>query len=264
MKISIITVSYNAVKTIEQTIRSVVEQDYADKEYIIIDGGSTDGTKEIIEKYKPYLAFYVSEPDNGMYDALVKGFNHATGDVYAYINADDFYQPHAFSTVMEVLEKRQDVKWVTGINATYNLHNQITDVVIPYKYSSDLIKKGLYNGKWLPFIQQESTFWRKELMQYIDYNYFSKLHLAGDYYLWYCFSSYANLDIISCILSGFRICKGQLSENLDAYRAEQKEFCDESNFIDILDAMVYKFKAHIPQRFMDYLIKYDFKCEKWE
>lgn len=263
MKISIITVSYNAAETIERTIRSVIEQDYEDKEYIIIDGGSTDGTKEIIEKYEDYLAFYVSEPDHGMYDALVKGFKHATGEICAYINADDFYQPHAFCTVAEIFEKYNGIKWLTGINAVYNSRDQITSVDTPYKYNCEFIQKGLYDGIILPFIQQESTFWRKDLMQYLDFNYLEKLRLAGDYYLWQCFSKHSNLEVVSCILSGFRRHAGQLSENITEYRKEKEQFCNKQTYLDVLRAYMYKLRFYLPKRFMNHMIKYDFQNECW-
>ena len=99
VKVSIVTVSYNAVKTIEQTILSVLEQDIPDIEYIIIDGGSTDGTLDVIRKYEERLAYWISEADGGMYDALAKGFERVRGHICAYINADDFYHPHAFAAV---------------------------------------------------------------------------------------------------------------------------------------------------------------------
>ena len=89
MKISIITVSYNAAKTIEQTISSVVNQTYQDIEYIIIDGGSTDGTMDIIRKYEDRIAYWISEPDKGIYDAMNKGIDVATGDYVYFLGADD-------------------------------------------------------------------------------------------------------------------------------------------------------------------------------
>lgn len=91
MKVSIITVCYNAVDTIEDTIKSVLDQTYTDVEYIIIDGGSTDGTLDVIAKYKDRIARVVSEDDNGIYDAMNKGLRLAAGDVVGIINADDFY-----------------------------------------------------------------------------------------------------------------------------------------------------------------------------
>ena len=89
MKISIITVSYNAVTTIEQTISSVVNQSYPDIEYIIIDGGSTDGTVDVIRKYEDRIAYWVSEPDGGIYAAMNKGISVATGDYVYFLGADD-------------------------------------------------------------------------------------------------------------------------------------------------------------------------------
>lgn len=100
--ISIITVVYNGIKTIEQTIQSVIQQPYPNKEYIIIDGGSTDGTLEIIRKYESYLAFWVSEPDNGIYDAMNKGIGVAKGELIGIINADDWYEDNIFNTIAEL------------------------------------------------------------------------------------------------------------------------------------------------------------------
>lgn len=90
LKISIITVSYNAAKTIEQTIQSVVNQTYDNIEYIIIDGGSTDGTVDIIKKYEDKIAYWVSEPDKGIYDAMNKGILKASGEYIYFLGADDW------------------------------------------------------------------------------------------------------------------------------------------------------------------------------
>ncbi len=91
MKISIITVCFNSKNTIEDTIKSVLAQTYKEIEYIIIDGGSTDGTREILERYKNKITKIVSEPDRGMYDAMNKGIGYATGEVVGILNSDDFY-----------------------------------------------------------------------------------------------------------------------------------------------------------------------------
>jgi len=97
--ITIITVVYNGIKTIEQTILSVITQPYQDKEYIIIDGGSTDGTVDLIRKYESYLSYWVSESDNGIYDAMNIGIGHANGELVGIINADDWYEENIFSSI---------------------------------------------------------------------------------------------------------------------------------------------------------------------
>lgn len=95
MKVSIITVSYNAARTIEQTIHSVLKQTYADIEYVIVDGQSTDATIDIIKKYERDINCFVSEPDSGIYDAMNKGVRYATGDIIGFVNGDDWYEPDA-------------------------------------------------------------------------------------------------------------------------------------------------------------------------
>jgi glycosyltransferase involved in cell wall biosynthesis len=107
-KITVITACLNASRTIEQTIRSVLDQEYPNLEYIIIDGGSEDGTLDIVEKYRERISIFVSEPDNGIYDAFNKGIRLATGDLIGILNADDFYAPWAFKRAAEAYESRHD------------------------------------------------------------------------------------------------------------------------------------------------------------
>ena len=91
MKVSIITVSYNSVETIKDTIESVINQNYPNIEYMVIDGKSNDGTNEIIQKYKDEISCYLSEKDSGIYDAMNKGIQSATGDLIGILNSDDIY-----------------------------------------------------------------------------------------------------------------------------------------------------------------------------
>ncbi len=97
--ITIITVVLNAKETIERAIKSVISQNYENLEYIIIDGGSTDGTLDIINKYKDRLSYFISEKDNGIYDAMNKGIRKATGDIIGLLNADDWYEANVFFTI---------------------------------------------------------------------------------------------------------------------------------------------------------------------
>lgn len=103
--VSIITVCYNSAKTIEDTLRSVAEQEYPLIEYIVVDGGSTDGTLDIIAKYRDKIALLISEPDNGIYDAMNKGISHSTGDIVGLLNADDVYvNTRVISTIIDAFE----------------------------------------------------------------------------------------------------------------------------------------------------------------
>jgi len=104
-KVSIITVVYNGIAHLEQTIQSVLNQTYDNIEYIIIDGGSTDGTVELIEEYEDQISYWVSEPDAGIYDAMNKGIKKASGEIVGLINADDWYEDDTVSTVIKTFEK---------------------------------------------------------------------------------------------------------------------------------------------------------------
>lgn len=113
MKITIITVCYNSEKTIERAIKSVITQQYSDLEYIIIDGGSTDNTGEILRKYEKEFAYCVSEPDSGIYDAMNKGVAASTGDIIAFLNSDDWYESNTFERVEKYFIK-SDADMVSG------------------------------------------------------------------------------------------------------------------------------------------------------
>lgn len=112
--VSIITPSYNQAKYLEQTVRSVLEQDYPRIEYIVMDGASTDGSVEIIQKYAGKLAYWESAQDNGQADAINKGFARATGDIIAWLNSDDYYLPGTVRAVVKIFEENPDVVLVYG------------------------------------------------------------------------------------------------------------------------------------------------------
>ena len=112
--VTIVTPSYNQASFLEATMRSVLEQDYAHIEYIVIDGGSTDGSVDIIKKYTDRLAYWSSEKDRGQTDAINKGFAHATGEILAWINSDDTYEPGAIREAVGWMQQHAEMGLVYG------------------------------------------------------------------------------------------------------------------------------------------------------
>lgn len=216
--ISIITPVYNGGKFIRETIESIINQSYSNVEYIIIDGNSNDNTLSIIKEYDEQVDLWISEPDHGMYDAINKGFQLARGDIIAWLNADDLYLPGSLNIVANVFLKDENIQWLTGINSHIDEDSNLINVSCPKYYFKSFISKGYYRGDLLGFIQQESTFFRKSLLQKTNIS--KDLKLAADYDLWIKFSHHAKLYTIKTILSSFRIHTGQQSEQIDEYYKE--------------------------------------------
>lgn len=139
MKVSLITITYNSEETIEDTILSVVKQGYSNIEYIIVDGGSTDKTLRIIEKYKNHISKLISEPDKGISDAFNKGIKAASGDIIGIVNSDDFLAANAINTLVETIDKNKNFDVYYGNSIMFSKG----DAYI-YKPGADLTKLPLY------------------------------------------------------------------------------------------------------------------------
>lgn len=217
--ISIITPTYNSEQYIENCIRSVMLQD-AVFEHIIVDGGSTDGTLQILKKYEnQYNMRWISEKDNGMYDAISKGFKMAKGDVFAWINSDDQYLPWTLKTVQKIFENPA-VKWIQGMPSYMNADGmQYMSRDQRFTPDSRYIAKGMHDGQRLGCLQQESSFWRRELFEECG-GLRRELKYAGDFHLWKAFAQHAQLYTVNSVLACFRIHEDQKSANRQAYLAE--------------------------------------------
>lgn len=263
--VTIITPVFNSKNYIRETIESVFNQKYNNIEYIIIDGGSSDGTVDIIKEYNDRLSYWISEKDSGMYDALCKGFEKANGSIIGYINAGDFLNPMAIQVVIEQFEKN-NVNWLTGMRTICNENSEIISSSIPFRYKSNLIRTGSYIGN-LPFIQQESTFWNSNLLEKIDFHRLRKLKLAGDYYLWFCFASSEKLEIVSSQIGVFKKHHGQLSGDIDKYIKEVNSFCMKKTIKNICEIIFESFfwacSPRLRSVFFKNIIKYDTNKGIW-
>lgn len=159
MKFSIVIPSYNQGEFLERTLLSVINQG-VDTEIIVIDGGSTDNSVEIIKKYEDKIAYWVSERDRGQSHALNKGFAHATGDIFGWQNSDDVYMPGAFRKVQEVFEKFPDKKIVYG--NWYEIDEN--DNVIDKTYSAPAPRVPHFSYEGFDSNLQ-SMFWKREVME---------------------------------------------------------------------------------------------------
>ena len=184
-RITIVTPSFNQAAFIERTLRSVLDQEYENLEYFVVDGGSTDGSVEIIQRYADQLAWWVSEPDRGQTDALNKGLARATGDIVAYINSDDYYLPGAFESAVAAFE-RTGARWVAGASRFVNEDGSLRNV-----WRAELPRVGRHMWVVGPVgWPQPSSFWRRDVfeefgtfredMHYVfDTEYGVRLALAG-------------------------------------------------------------------------------------
>jgi len=202
-KISIVTPSFNQGEFLEETILSVLSQNYSNLEYIIIDGGSKDNSTEIIQKYQDKLNYWISEADQGQYDAINKGFTKSTGEIMAWINSDDKYTPWAFELVSEIFREFPEVEWLTTLcPLIWNKYS----VPVNCTFKGGYTRNGFMAGEALPnqSIQQESVFWRRSLWEksggYIDTSY----QFASDFELWTRFYQHAALYTLKVPLAGFR------------------------------------------------------------
>lgn len=196
-KISIITPSYNQGQFLEQTILSVINQNYPNLEYIIIDGGSTDNSVEIIKKYEKHLTYWVSEKDRGQAHAINKGFKIATGDIVSWLNSDDYLEDNTLQKVAEIYGE-ENFTWLIG-NCSF-----IRDGIVFWKTNPIELSKKEIIKFWENVIGQPSVFWNRTKLSGMD-SLDEKLYYSMDLDLWLRFFDVANPVITECNLSYNRV-----------------------------------------------------------
>ena len=199
MKFSIVTISYNQARFLEQAIRSVIEQDYPDVEYIVVDPGSTDGSREIIERYRDRIDKIIFEPDNGPSDGLNKGFARATGDILGFLNSDDILLPGALTQAAKAFGVSSQTDVISGHGIVVDAKGKEMRRV----YSDSFNK--IMAGYCACILVQPSTFFRSRMFNRIGgFNIENRSNWDGELFVDMSLHQ-ARFKTISCMLSQYRV-----------------------------------------------------------
>jgi glycosyltransferase involved in cell wall biosynthesis len=274
-KITVVTPSFNQGQFIEETIRSVLYQGYPNLEYFVIDGGSTDNTVEILKKYESKISYWVSEKDKGQTHAINKGFERATGSIYAYLNSDDVYMPYTLKLIAEIFMKFNEVQWLTGYKTHLNANYVFSpDVNATYLFDRKFFRKGLHILPILGWNQQPSTFWTSQLHKKSGNQFNELIDGNMDINLWIRFSEHERLFFLSALLAAMRKHPEQKSQKIinswQLFEQQQRYL----NLYPIGLRKMIKWAYQIPglrfllHRFvykpMGSIISWDYKAHTWE
>ena len=196
--VSIITPSFNQARYLESTIRSVLDQDYPAIEYIIVDGGSTDGSLEIIQRFSDRLAWWVSEKDRGQTDAINKGFVRVKGEILAWLNSDDTYQPHAIKEAVNFLRERSEVGLVYGDANFIDENGRVIGRFPAAQTDYRRLRQGYVH------IPQQASFWRADLWRKVG-PLDPSFYFAMDYDLWVRLAALAPVQYTPRLWANFRL-----------------------------------------------------------
>jgi glycosyltransferase involved in cell wall biosynthesis len=248
MKFSIVTISFNQSKFIKHAIRSVTAQDYHDIEYVVVDPGSTDGSREIIERYYTKIDKVIFEPDEGPGQGLNKGFAQATGEIYGYINADDYYEPGTFGHVADLFQNDSSIDVVCGAiriigaDGTARLRKRICDCFDFKKFAA-----GAYT------YCQQATFFRRRAFELTDgFNEKNKtcwdMELIVDMAL-----SGSSFKTTNKVLGNFRIHDSSITGSGQMTKQYIRDYGSIRNKIRLKGIRLYS-------PFIDKLVKFIYKC----
>ena len=225
-RISVVVPSYNQGRFLEITLRSIIDQGYPNLELIVVDGGSDDGSVEIIKRYSDYISWWRSHPDDGQYAAIDEGFRRSTGEIMTWINSDDKLHPDCLNVIASVFVQRADVEWVMGTPNIMDEHGHVRWVSNPAPVFS---QQNYLNKKYDSpcYIQQEGSFWRRSLWDKAGGRLAAGMKMAGDLELWTRFFRHAPLHTLSVCTGCFRQHGDQkTSRALELYRQEAEQVLD--------------------------------------
>lgn len=242
MLISIVTPSFHQDRYIEKTIQSVLSQDYPQIEYMIVDGGSSDGTVKVIKKYEDRLAWWVSEADQGQTDAINKGFARAKGDVLAWLNSDDTYEPGALTAAVKYLQAHPEVGMVYGdcnyINEAGNVVGKFNSTQTSYK----LLRRGYTH------IPQQTMFFRADLWRQVG-PLDPSFYFAMDYDLWTRIAARTQIRYVPQAWANFRLHTSGKTLLADEYcwpEMLRVHYRDGGSFFSVIVAKYYARKLMSP------------------
>jgi len=220
MKISIVTISYNQAEFLEKTILSVIEQDYDKIEYIVVDPGSTDGSRKIIDRYRSKIDKVIFEHDEGPSDGLNKGFAYATGQIYGFLNSDDFFLPHAVRNVARFFSQNVHIDVLSGHAIVVNEEERMLRKFYSDKYSLRNVAYGAST------IVQQSTFFKSKMFGIVGgFNKRNNVAWDGEIFIDMALSG-ANFCVLNSFLSAFRLHKNSITSSMklaDSYSRYKKD-----------------------------------------
>lgn len=265
-RITVVTPSYNQAQYLESCMDSVLSQGYPNLEYIVLDGGSSDGSREIIQRHEKHLKFWRSGPDQGHYAAVQEGLQMATGEIMGWINSDDMLHFKGLFALAEVFEARADVEFLTGrrvgFDAVGNRHSFRCPLL---RWSRDqLISAENFEHDFL-VVMQEGTYWRRSLWERAGAHLDLSCKYAADFELWARFSRYAQLHTLDDLTGGFRTWgdSQRSARFLDQYREECFAVIEREHQLGLPDQPFYHEAPKVIRTVRDVSIRRALKPESY-
>jgi len=261
LTLSLVIPTLNQGDTIEDTLASILAQDCLDHlEIIVMDGGSTDGTLAVLERYRPWIHQLITGPDGGQSQAINRGFSLARGDILAWINSDDYYLPGALAAVLRRFGSQPELEFLVGAGDVVSLENTFLRHVPPLPMNATT----MHEWKLDRWVMQQSCFWRRELWQRVG-GVDESLHLLMDYDLWFRFSKLTEAGRIDRILAAMRYYpetktvrqRNKASEEMAYVYAKNGAFADLRDLLESLgrersrlEARIHRYESQLPVRLL--------------